>query len=92
MSNNTSRIVDEILKYSAERLTPIEVKLTLDRASLKKLQDSIRQIPGFGGFGNENPEMFVEVLINPKITDQRKFRDNLSRENLGTSSLEVMRN
>lgn len=92
MFSNTTKVVEEILKESAERLAPIEVKFTLDRASLKKMQDLIRQIPGFGGFGNENPEMFVEVLINPKITDQRKFRDNLSRENLGTSSLEVMRN
>jgi hypothetical protein len=86
-----NKIANEILKESAEKLVPAPIKITLEPRSLENFLEEVRQVPGFGGFANEQPVMTVEVLINPKITNSRKFRDELARKNLRTVRLDVMR-
>jgi len=86
-----NKIIDEILKESAEKLVPAPIKITLEPRSLENFLEEVRQIPGFGGFSDEQPIMTVNVLINPKITNTRQFRDDLARKNLRTVRLDVMR-
>lgn len=89
--NCINKIADEILKESVEKLVPAPIKITLEPRSLENFQEIVRQVPGFGGFGEEQPVMELNVLINPKITNRRKFRDDLARKRLDTVRLDVMR-
>ncbi|MDD5650217.1 MAG: hypothetical protein PHF86_07375 [Candidatus Nanoarchaeia archaeon] len=86
-----TKIINSILKESVEKLVPAEIKITLEPRSLEGFQETVRQVPGFGGFVDDNPIMTLNVLINPKITNERKFRDDLSKKNLKTVRVDVMR-
>lgn len=89
--NQVNKIANEILKESVEKLVSAELKLTFETQSLKDFQEIVRQVPGFGDFGQGTPILTFSVLINPKITNDRKFRDDLAKKDLKTTRLEVVR-
>lgn len=89
--DKTFKIAEEILKCAAEKLISAPIKITLEPRSLENFQEIVRQVPGFGGFVEEQPIMTLNVLVNPKITNHRKFRDDLARKRLDTVRLDIMR-
>lgn len=90
MNKQVIKIAEDIIKESVEKTVPATIKLTLETPSLDKFQETVRQVPGFSDFGDP-PLMSLNVMINPKITNERKFRDDLAKKRIDALHLDVMR-